>query len=165
MAAGAAGGIAGRRFCGKSPRPPWHRPCIFAAIMLQPQRGVADLPWILVADADREAGTLLAGHLARRGLHASHTTLGSEVLALAASGRLAVAIVDVALGDMSGHALVARLKAVDPGLHVLMTTADYRPEFEVRARQIGILHYAQKPTDHGRLEAVVAKALGASRPD
>ena len=64
---------------------------------------------------------------------------------------------------MSGHALVARLKAIDPNVHVLMTTADYRPEFEVSARQIGILHYAQKPTDHERLEAVVAKALGVSR--
>ena len=131
--------------------------------MVQREIGIEDLPLILVADGDRKAGTLLAGHLARRGLHASHTTLGSEVLALAASGRLAVAIVDVALGDMSGHALVARLKAIDPNVHVLMTTADYRPEFEVSARQIGILHYAQKPIDRERLEAVVAKALGISR--
>jgi DNA-binding NtrC family response regulator len=41
-----------------------------------------------------------------------------------------------------------------------MTSGDYRPEFEVRARQIGILHYAQKPTDPDRIETVVAKALG-----
>jgi len=45
-----------------------------------------------------------------------------------------------------------------------MTTADDRPEFEVRARQIGILHYAQKPVDEGRLLAVVAKAVGVPRP-
>ena len=72
-------------------------------------------------------------------------------------------IVDVALADMSGHALVSRLKELDPTLHVLMTTGDYRPELEVRARQIGILHYAQKPTDYGRLEAVVVKAIRGSR--
>jgi DNA-binding NtrC family response regulator len=71
-----------------------------------------------------------------------------------------MAIVDVALRDMSGHALVSRLKEVDPRVHVLMTSGDYRPEFEVRARQIGILHYAQKPTDPDRIETVVAKALG-----
>jgi len=67
----------------------------------------------------------------------------------------------VTLRDMSGHALVSRLKEIDSRVHVLMTAGDYRPEFEVRARQIGILHYAQKPVDPERLEAVVAKALGA----
>ena len=122
-----------------------------------------DLPLIIVADADRVAGTWLADHLAERGFRASHTSLGAEVLSFAHAGRIAVVIVDVALGDMSGHALAARLKALDPDLHVLMTTADFRPEFEVRARQIGILHYAQKPVDPVRLEAIVSKALGVSR--
>jgi len=73
---------------------------------------------------------------------------------------LRAAIVDVALRDMSGHALVSRLKEIEPRVHVLMTAGDYRPEFEVRARQIGILHYALKPADPDRIEAVVAKALG-----
>jgi hypothetical protein len=46
---------------------------------------------------------------------------------------------------MSGHALVSRLKEIDPRVQVLMTSGDYRPEFEVRARQIGILHWRPKP--------------------
>jgi DNA-binding NtrC family response regulator len=121
-------------------------------------------PRIIVADGDREAGALLADYFSRRGFLAEHTTLGSEVLTHAATGPLAMVVVDVALGDMSGHALVARLKGMDPGVHVLMTTADYRPEFEVRARQMGILHYAQKPIDYARIEAIVAKAIGLSRP-
>ena len=128
------------------------------------KRGVwAGAPLVVVADGDETAGELLAEHFARRGFRVSRTSRGEEVLGLAWAGRLGVAIVDVALGDMSGHALVSRLKSIDPGLHVLMTTADFRPEFEVRARQIGILHYAQKPADFGRLEAVVAKAIGAAR--
>jgi DNA-binding response OmpR family regulator len=117
----------------------------------------------MVADADDEAGRSLAEHFARRGFRATHTATGADVLDLAHDGRLGAVVVDVTLDDMSGHALVSRLKEIDPRLPVLMTTADERPEFEVRARQIGILHYAQKPTDPGRLEAVVAKALGARR--
>jgi DNA-binding NtrC family response regulator len=120
-------------------------------------------PLVLVADADDEAGRSLAAHFARRGFRATHTAVGADVLDLAHDGRLGAVVVDVTLDDMSGHALVSRLKEIDPRLPVLMTTADERPEFEVRARQIGILHYAQKPTDPGRLEAVVAKALGARR--
>ena len=115
---------------------------------------------VLVVDADDEAGRALADHFARRGFRVSHTALGQDALDLAHAGRLRAAIVDVALRDMSGHALVSRLKEIDPRAHVLMTTGDYRPEFEVRARQIGILHYAPKPADPERLEAVVAKALG-----
>ncbi|HWC03646.1 MAG TPA: response regulator [Methylomirabilota bacterium] len=115
---------------------------------------------LLVVDADDEAGRALADHLTRRGFRVGHTAVGQDALDLAHAGRLRVAIVDVALRDMSGHALVSRLKEVDPRVHVLMTSGDYRPEFEVRARQIGILHYAQKPTDPDRIETVVAKALG-----
>jgi DNA-binding NtrC family response regulator len=115
---------------------------------------------VLVVDADDEAGRSLADHFTRRGFRVSHTGLGQDALDLAHAGRLRAAIVDVTLRDMSGHALVSRLKEVDPRVHVLMTTGDYRPEFEVRARQIGILHYAPKPADPDRLEAVVAKALG-----
>jgi DNA-binding NtrC family response regulator len=115
---------------------------------------------VLVVDADDEAARSLTDHLIRRGFRVSHTGLGQDALDLAHAGRLRAAIVDVTLRDMSGHALVARLKEIDPRVHVLMTTGDYRPEFEVRARQIGILHYAPKPADPDRLEAVVAKALG-----
>jgi DNA-binding NtrC family response regulator len=122
-----------------------------------------DRPAVLVADGDEQAGRLLARHLSTHGFRASHTPSGEEVLGLARAGRVGLVIVDVLLGDMSGHALVARLKEIDPTLPVLMTTGDYRPELELRARQIGILHYAQKPADLGRLEAVVSKALGASR--
>src|SRR5262245_19220384 len=115
---------------------------------------------ILVADGDDEAGRTLADHFNRRGFRVTRTSLGQDAVDLAHAGRLRAAIVDVALRDMSGHALVSRLKEIDPRVHVLMTAGDYRPEFEVRARQLGIVHYAQKPADPERLEAVVAKALG-----
>src|SRR6185436_17100982 len=115
---------------------------------------------LLVVDADDEAGRMLADHFTRRGFRASYTAVGQDALDLAHAGRLRAVIVDVALRDMSGHALVSRLKEIEPRVHVLMTAGDYRPEFEVRARQIGILHYALKPADPDRIEAVVAKSLG-----
>jgi DNA-binding NtrC family response regulator len=119
---------------------------------------------VLVADADGGAGQALAAHLARRGFRAAHTAAGQDALRLAHAGRLAAAIVDVALDDMSGHALVSRLKSLDPRIPVLMTTGDFRPELEVRARQIGILHYAHKPADPVRIETIVSRAIGLARP-
>lgn len=128
--------------------------------MTYPASQDRDDAFILVVDADDESGRTLAEHLIRRGFRVTHTALGQDAVDLAHAGRLRAAIVDVSLRDMSGHALVSRLKEIDPRVLVLMTAGDYRPEFEVRARQIGILHYAQKPADPERLEAVVAKALG-----
>ena len=44
-------------------------------------------------------------------------------------------------------------------LPILMTAGDYRPELEVRARQLGVLYYAHKPADCWLMEAVVPAAL------
>jgi DNA-binding NtrC family response regulator len=120
-------------------------------------------PDVLIADGDQAAGRLLARQFEKRGFSATHTACGEQVLSLAHAGRLRVVIVDVTLDDMSGHVLVSRLKEVAPSLRVLMTTSDYRPEFEVRAREIGIVHYAQKPTQYTRLEAIVTRAIGAGQ--
>ncbi len=116
-------------------------------------------PAILVADADGEAGRRLADQLSRHGFSAQHTSSGRSALSAARSGRLRLAIVDVALKDMSGHALATLLKKIDSAIPILMTSGDYRPELEMQARQAGIIYYAHKPTDYGRLKAVVTKAL------
>jgi len=130
--------------------------------MGQPRRSPAAEPVILVADADSEAARLLADYLTRQGFRASHTSRGEEALRLARSGRLGLAIVDVSLLDMSGHALTASLKEIDREIPILMTSGDDRPELELRARQVGVLYYAHKPTDYRRLETVVAKVVGGS---
>ena len=120
---------------------------------------------ILVADADRDAGRLLAEYLARQGYPAVHTSSGEDVLSLARVGRLGLAIVDVALSDMSGHVLASRLREFDSAIPILMISGDYRDQIEIEARKAGILYYAHKPTDPHTLEAVVAKALAGRAGD
>lgn len=123
----------------------------------------SDPPVILVADADGEAAQRLAHYLSSQGFLASHTSRGEDVLNLARAGNLGFAILNVSLLDMSGLALASWLKEIDRRIVILMTTEDYRPEVETRARQVGVVYYAQKPVDDQRLGAVVAKILG--KPD
>lgn len=120
-------------------------------------------PLIVIADADRGPARLLAQFLSLRGFRTLCTPWGEDALRLALDGRLGLAIVDVALADMSGHTLTASLKEIDPEIPVLMTTGDYSPELERRARQLGVLYYAHKPVDHELIEAVVAKAVDGSK--
>jgi len=116
-------------------------------------------PRILIADADREAASRLARYFSDKGFRITIASAGEEALNLASSQPPLVAIIDVALRDMPGDVLANKLKQNQPMIQVLMTTGDYRPEIEVRARQVGILLYAHKPTDCRLLEAVVTKAL------
>jgi hypothetical protein len=69
---------------------------------------------ILVADADSQAARQLASYFSLHGFRAAHTPRGEDALRLAYSGRLGLAIVDVTLLDMSGHALAFRLKLLVP---------------------------------------------------
>ncbi len=115
--------------------------------------------WVLVADADPVAALRLAGYFSRRGFRTYHTTQGEEAVLVANSRRLLLAVVDVALSDMSGHALARQLKEIDPELPVVMTSGDYTPELEAAARRVGILYYAHKPADYGLIGDVVDKAL------
>jgi two-component system response regulator (stage 0 sporulation protein F) len=114
---------------------------------------------VAVADADREAGRRLADDLTGPGYRVAHATRGREILGLAASGRLALAVVDLRLDDMSGAALLVHLRRLRPALPVIVTTADHGPEVERLARILGVVHYAQKPVWPGRLRAVLRHVL------
>lgn len=115
--------------------------------------------WVLVADADLESAIHLASYFSQRGFRTYHTARGEEAVLLAHSHRLLLAVIDVALLDMSGETLARRLKEIDPELPVLMTSGDYAPELEAAARRVGILYYAHKPTDYRLIGGVVDKAL------
>ncbi len=115
--------------------------------------------WVLVADGDDKAAARLADYFSEAGFQTCHTDRGEEAISLASSRKFVAAIVDVTLRDMAGPVLVSHLKRIDPGLSVLMTSADYRPEQEVKARQVGILHYAHKPADYRVLAGVIENLL------
>jgi DNA-binding response OmpR family regulator len=125
----------------------------------QATAGQPDSGWILVADADRLSARRLANHFTRQGFRAYQTPLGEEAVLVANSRRISLAIIDVALNDMPGTALAARLKAIEPALPVVMTTNDHRPELEAEARKVGLLFYAHKPASHRVIGEVVEKAL------
>jgi DNA-binding response OmpR family regulator len=123
-----------------------------------PQRP-AEPGWILVADADQPSARRLANHFTRQGFRAYQTPRGEEAVLVANSRRLSLAVIDVALNDMPGTTLAARLKAIEPALPVVMTSNDHRPELEAEARKVGLLFYAHKPTSHRLIGEVVEKAL------
>ena len=128
-------------------------------ISYSPTTSHPDREWILVADADRRFARRLANHFSRHGFRAYQTPLGEEAVLVASSRRISLAIIDVALSDMSGTTLAARLKAIEPALPVVMTSSDHRPELEAEARKVGLLFYVHKPAPQRLIGEVVERAL------
>jgi DNA-binding response OmpR family regulator len=122
-------------------------------------RDSAGQRWILVADGDEASARAVAGFLLRARLRAYPTAHGVEALRLLDRFRLGLAVVDVDLLDMPGSDLVRRLRAMEPTLPVVMTTADYSPATEVAARQLGIVQYLHKPIDFHRFDRVVSRIV------
>ena len=120
-------------------------------------RESAGQPWILVADGDEASARSVANFLLRRGSARTPPREGSRPCGSSGELRLGLAVVDVNLLDMPGGDLVRRLRAIEPGLPVVMTTGDYSPATEVQARQLGILQYIHKPIDLQRLDRVVSR--------
>lgn len=123
---------------------------------------LSDNRWIIVADADEDAANLLAGYLLHQRFRAYPTGRGSEALRVAQVHPLSLAVIDVQLADMAGRELFQRLRAIDPALPVIMTTADFGTAIEMDARRLGIIQFVQKPFDFRRLE-LVARRIQAMR--
>lgn len=119
--------------------------------------------WILVADADHEVALEISRHLSRQGFFSYATSWGLRALAAVTASRPALAIVDVQLQDMTGHALVAGLRDLDARVPVVVTCADDDAlGQEVRAREAGIVYFATKPLDLARLATVVRSATASA---
>jgi len=113
--------------------------------------------WILVADSDEASARFVASFLLQARLRAYPTACGVEAMRLVTRFRLGLAVVDVELADMPGGDLVRKLRAIEPGLPIVMTSSDYSPATEVESRQLGIVQYLHKPIDLQRLERVVSR--------
>jgi DNA-binding response OmpR family regulator len=114
--------------------------------------------WVLVADRDEGAARGVAAALAHLGFWAFATPCGHQAVRLAGCHPLALAIVDERLADMPGLALARRLRRYDAALPLVITTGASARTSEVRARSLGIVHYAPKPLDLKTLQAVAEHA-------
>jgi DNA-binding NtrC family response regulator len=142
----------------------WHPRCIGQFSVGTARTSRLCQRWILIADADGDSASRLVSHFVRQGLRAYHAARGEEALLLAHSRQIGAAVIDVTLADMQGTTLAARLKAIEPDLPVVMTSADHRPETEVEARRLGILYFAHKPVSDRLIGGVVQKALSPTAP-
>ena len=114
---------------------------------------------IVVADDEPLQRETLIGVL--RG--AGHTVLaaanGGEAIAHVERAPVDLVITDFRMPDISGHEVLERVHAIQPGVAVVIVTAYGTIANAVEAMKAGAADYLMKPVDLDELELVVARIL------
>lgn len=123
---------------------------------------MTDARSVLIVDDEKLLADLLAQALAREGWSTRTAVNGMEALHAVRSRRPDVVVLDVMMPVMDGVETLARIRAEDPHLPVLMLTAKDALADRVGALRSGADDYVTKPFDldevSARLEALVRRA-------
>jgi len=118
---------------------------------------------LLVVDDEQEITDLLQEHFRACGYDVDVAHDGAAALVTAAARRPDAVLLDVTMPGPDGAEVLARLRAVDPTVSVIMLTGN---DDEALARDLlraGAFDYVPKPFRLEVLERVVAAAVAAGR--
>ena len=118
-------------------------------------------PRVVICDDEMLIRLWLSEHLAEEGYTTEATEDGTTLLAAVEREPADVVILDLRLPGQSGMELLARLKAADAGLAVIMMTAYGEVETAVSAVRAGAFHFLEKPIALPELKLLIDQALEA----
>ncbi len=117
---------------------------------------------ILIVEDEELLRRSLAKHFARAGHAVLEAADGEAALALHATASFELALVDLKLPGIDGLEVLARIKARELSVPVIMMTAANEVEPAVAALKGGAYDYVKKPFDADDILRLVENALGAS---
>ena len=118
-------------------------------------------PLIAVIDDDESFRVAVVEALSSLGYGARGFASAEEFFADDGTEPYDCVITDIHMPGMSGFDLKMRLLAHDPGLPVIMTTADAEPGLEARAVAIGAVCLLRKPFEADAMTDSLDRALRA----
>jgi DNA-binding NtrC family response regulator len=113
---------------------------------------------VLVVDDEPLIRWSLVNRLKEEGYRTLEAGTASEAVSLHHDGADLV-LLDFALPDANGLAVLKQIKETDPDTLVIMLTANTEVGTAVEAMKAGAFHYANKPFDLDEVMLLVAKAL------
>lgn len=122
---------------------------------------------VLVVEDEGDTRQVICELLSSLGHEPAEARDGMEALERFQEDAYDIVVTDMAMPRMDGIELTRRLKAMDPGLPVLMVTGQGSLDLMVRAVNRGISDYVRKPFRLRTFEKTVERALnrrGGSSP-
>jgi len=114
---------------------------------------------ILIVDDEKNYLLVLSAVLEDEGYEVLTALNGPEALEIHKRSDLDLILTDMKMPGMSGIKVLESVKAIDPGLPVIMMTAHGTVDKAVEAMQKGAYSYILKPFDNDRLILYVNKAV------
>jgi two-component system nitrogen regulation response regulator GlnG len=121
---------------------------------------------ILVCDDEPLLRWALAQRLEADGHRVTQAETGAAALAVLATSRLDLVLLDLKLPDISGLEVLGEVRRHMPRLPVLMMTAFWAGDALAQAQRLGVQSSLPKPLDLDRVAAAVHAALedGGANP-
>lgn len=111
---------------------------------------------LLIVEDDAIFGKVLAKSLAARGLKVTHAASSVDALKAAREQAFAAAVLDLKLENETSLALIPALKALHPGMRILMLTGYASIQTAVEAIKLGATQYLPKPASVDEILAALA---------
>jgi two-component system response regulator (stage 0 sporulation protein F) len=118
---------------------------------------------LLVVDDEPEVRHVLQEFLTDRGYEVIAAPNGPDALAVVKSQKVDLVLLDVALPGMDGVEILRRIAELQPGLPVIMVTANADPGITSKLLGMGAVDYIQKPFDLDYLDRAVRAQMAAAR--
>jgi len=113
---------------------------------------------VLIADDESNLRKVLCTLLARDGHETIAVPGGEAALDCMKSGGVDILVTDLRMPGMDGLALLRNVRAIDPGVPVILITAHGSVDSAVNAMKEGAFDYITKPFDREELKLAVRKA-------
>ena len=118
---------------------------------------------ILVIDDEPEIGWIFSKILGDNGYEVFSSQTGKGGLEKVRKNTPDLVFLDLKLPDTSGVDVLREIKAIDPGILVIMITAYETIQTAVSAMKMGAYDYVSKPVPNERLKIIVDKAMESRR--
>ena len=118
---------------------------------------------VLVVDDEPEVRRLLEDFLSDRGYEVVLASDGSEALVSLRAHKPDLVLLDIAMPGMDGVEVLKQIAMTDPGVRVIMVTANTDISLTSRLLALGAVDYIPKPFDLDYLEQAVSIQLAASQ--
>ena len=117
---------------------------------------------ILVVDDEPEVRLVLTEFLESRGYEVTAASSGAEAISLVDAIKPHVVLLDVTMPEMDGMETLKRLAAANPGLPIIMVTANADVDVTSRLLAMGAADYIPKPFDLEYLGQAVGIQVSAA---
>jgi len=118
---------------------------------------------ILIVDDDPFVLGLLTHVAEQRGVQVLSVRSAEDAEAAAAAQRIAVAVVDLQLGEASGIDLIKHLRARDSAVETIVISADRRLQSALESFELEVFAFLPKPLDPAHVFTTVERALQRRR--